>query len=340
MAKTLKDIAMKLNLSISTVSCALKDGPKVVSPEVKRKVRRAAEEIGYRPNRIARSLVTGRTHTIGVVPMYVNQDTLLQPYLQLALNGIFNAAWEHRHDVLVYTACDHNTVLDSADDLLDSRADGVIFISPKANSPVIQSVSENGLPYAVLFENSCGNCFTIDNRVGVFTALNYLYELGHRRICHIMGDQSLSDGRLRRNAFIEYMDEHALLDPSDIVLGSEFTYESGMAAGEQFAKQPLRHTAVFCANDDVASGFMLAIKNAGIRCPDDVSIVGFDGVTPAGTAQPALTTIRQPAQAMAAEALRSVVLSIETGCDVQSQIFSPEIIVRASTGPAPLSHST
>src|ERR1700722_6739812 len=106
MAGTLKDIARQLNLSISTVSYALNNGPKPVSDSVRERVRELASEIGYKPNRIARSLVTRRSGVIGVVPVDLNMDSLLQPYIVLALNGIFNAAAKLKQDVLVFTAHD------------------------------------------------------------------------------------------------------------------------------------------------------------------------------------------------------------------------------------------
>lgn len=333
MAKTLKDIAEKLNLSISTVSCALKDGPKVVSPDIRKKVRKAAKEIGYRPNRIARSLVTGRTHTIGVVPMFVESDTLLHPYQHLGLNGIFNAANESRHDVLVYTAQNHNRLKAVADDLLDSRADGVIFISPRPESPAVRGVADGGLPYVVLFENCGGQSFTVDNREGVLQALEHLFSLGHSLIGHVSGDLALSDGRLRYEAFIEIMGERQGPVPESHIVRGDFTRESGFKAGYEFIKLSPRPTAVLCGNDDIAFGFMEALQSLGIRCPEEVSVVGFDGVTPPGMAMPSLTTIRQPAQHMAAEAVRALVHNIESGLEVENRVFSPELIVRKSTAP-------
>jgi LacI family transcriptional regulator/LacI family repressor for deo operon, udp, cdd, tsx, nupC, and nupG len=335
MAKTLKDIADQLNLSVSTVSCALKDGPKVVSPEIRDAVRKAALEIGYRPNRIARSLVTGRTHTIGVVPMFVDTDTLLHPYMQLALNGIFNAANELSNDVLVFTARDRNHPHAVADDLLDSRADGVILISPRPDSPAIQRVSVSSLPYAVLFENCGGHSFTIDNRHAVFTALDHLYQYGHRRIATVTGDQNLSDGRSRLEAFRAFMEERRLPILNGYVMAGNFTRVSGYAACSEFLQLTPRPTAICCGNDDIAFGLIDALHGAGVRCPEDVSIIGFDGVTSPMMCNPPLTTLRQPAQLMAAAAVQAVVNCIESGVEIESKVFQPELIVRGSTASVP-----
>jgi len=333
MPGTLKDIAQELNLSISTVSCALKDGPKVVSPEIRSRVREAASRIGYRPNRIARSLVTGRTHTVGVVPMYVDVDSLLHPYLQLSLNGIFNAANEIEQDVLVFTARDRHRVLASADNLLDGRVDGVIFVSPRPNSPALKVVCESGLPYSVLYEASNGNSFTVDNRAGVRRAIEHLVALGHRHIAHVTGDVALSDGLDRRDAFLEAVAEFDLHTAQDLLIGGNFTRLSGQNAGHAIAAMSPRPSAVLCGNDDIAAGLLQTLKEHRIRCPRDISVIGFDGVTAPEHLKPALTTIRQPAQEMAASALHAVVSSIESGVSVPSRVFQPDLVIRASTAP-------
>ncbi len=336
MAKTLRDIAEKLNLSVSTVSCALKDGPKVVSPDIRKAVRRVAQEMGYRPNRIARSLVTGQTKTIGVVPMYVDPDTPLHSYLQLALNGIFNAANELRHDVLVYTARDHNRPQAMTDDLLDSRADGVIFISPKPDAPALQYVWESGLPFAVLFEEFGPASFTVDNGHGVRLALDHLLQLGHRRISHITGDLCLSDGRMRHEAFVKYMERHDVPAADRHVIAGDFTSRSGREAATEVLDLQPRPTAVFCGNDDTAFGLIDALRERSVQCPQQISVVGFDGVTPAGSSVPQLTTLGQPARRMAAEALRSLVQHIQDGTAIESRIYQPELIVRESTARVPI----
>src|ERR1700678_1109634 len=177
MSVTLKDIATKLNLSISTVSYALNGGPKPVSKTVHRRVHEAAQELGYRQNRLARSLVTRRTGTIGVVPANVQRDILLTPCIHLALNGGLNAAEELRQDVCIFCAHDRNLPDEVAVDLLDGRVDGVVFVAPRLDSPALREISKSGLPYAIVTEDDGrGPSFIVDNELGVHMAMDHLYE--------------------------------------------------------------------------------------------------------------------------------------------------------------------
>jgi DNA-binding LacI/PurR family transcriptional regulator len=267
--------------------------------------------------------------------MYVDADTLLHPYLQLALNGIFNSAHQLEHDVLVYTAHDHNQQKAVVEDLLDSRADGLIFISPRAQLPAAVTVAESGVPYAVLFEGSVGNSFTVDNDRGVNMALEHLLSLGHRRIAHLAGDLSLTDGQVRAEAYRKFMQERVPAVNEHVVLAGDFTRKSGFAAARWIAQSELRPTAVFCGNDDLAFGLMEALPTFGIRCPEDMSVVGLDCVFAIETSSPALTTVCQKPQLMAFEAVRALIQCIETGAEIVSRTFEPDFLVRSSTAPVP-----
>jgi len=333
MPVTLKDIAERLDLSISTVSYALNDGPKPVSEAVRKRVLRAAKELGYRPNRLARSLVTRRTHTIGVVPADVDHDILLKPNVHLALNGVFNAAAELRQDVLVFTAHDRNLPGAVADDLLDSRADGVVFISPRPDSPALLRIIESDLPHAVIAEEGLSTSISVDNERGVLALLEHLRALGHRRIAHVTGDFALPDARLRLATYERFMREEGLAIPEGFIFEGKYRSESGVAAAYHFARLDPMPTAVFCANDVSACGLVEAFRLQGIRCPEDVSVVGFDDSSWAATCHPPLTTVRQPFHAMAVEALQAVVRRIESGEEVQGRVFHPQLITRKSTAP-------
>ena len=331
MAGTLKDIARQLNLSISTVSYALNDGPKPVSNSVRERVRELAREIGYRPNRIARSLVTRRSGVIGVVPVDLNMDSLLQPYIVLALNGIFNAAANLKQDVLVFTAHDRNQRHTEADDLLDCRADGVVFLSPRADSPALRRIIESRLPHAVVGEDCDSPSFIIDNAVGARRALDHLAELGHRRIAHVTGDFALADARIRHDTYLRFMDERGFPLHNGYVIPGNYWRETGFEAGYTLTKLSPRPTAIFCSNDAMAIGLIDALHQQGLKCPKDVSVVGFDDAPTASMLIPPLTTVRQPVQEMAAAGFRAVVELLETGIEVQGKMFSPDLIVRGST---------
>jgi DNA-binding LacI/PurR family transcriptional regulator len=298
---------------------------------------KVANELGYRPNRIARSLVSGRTHTIGVVPVEVDRDILTRPTVHLALNGIFNSAAELKQDLLIFTGHDRNESISMADDLLDSRADGVVFISPRVGSPALRMIADSTLPFAVVADDSVSPSFTMDNRRGAMLVLEHLYELGHRRIAHITGDKKLEDAGQRRTAYLEFMEGKGLPVLDGYLIEGDYWFQSGYASWNKISRLEPRPTAVFCANDGMACGLIKALDDAGVKYPAEISVAGFDDAIPAGIEGISLTTIRQPIMEMATAALKAVVEQIETGLVADNQLFIPMLIVRSSTGRPPQS---
>ncbi|HWD37996.1 MAG TPA: LacI family DNA-binding transcriptional regulator [Fimbriimonas sp.] len=337
MAVTIKDIARRLNLSVSTVSYALNEGPKPVSKEVHRRVKRMALELGYRPNRIAKSLVTRRTHTIGVIPVDVEIDILMTPCVHMSLNGIVNAAERLRQDVLLFTAHDRNLPSEVVADILDGRVDGVVFIAPRPDSPALRNICQSALPYSIIAaDDQHGPCYTVDNESGVRLALEHLYEMGHRRIAHVTGNMAQADAALRLSAYQQFMTEKGLPVEACSVFKGDYWRGSGFQAGLAFADLDRRPTAVFCANDEMAFGLIEAFQAKGIRTPEDVSVVGFDDAPAGNYFSPPLTTVRQPLQAMASEALEAVVQQIETGEAAPGKIYKPELVTRGSSAIIPM----
>ncbi|HWD40992.1 MAG TPA: LacI family DNA-binding transcriptional regulator [Fimbriimonas sp.] len=334
MATTIKDIAQRLNLSISTVSYALNGGPKPVSREVHRRVQNAAREMGYRPNRIAKSLVTRRTRTIGIVPVDLNADLLLTPCEHLTLNGAFNAAAKLGHDVLVFTAHDRNIQDDVIDDMMDGRVDGVVFIGPRRESPALQHIGNGNMPYAILLtDNGVGPSYVVDNERGTLLAMEHLWSLGHRNIAHVTGNFALADANIRRDAYRQFMvSKTGSFDPR-LEIGGDYHRESGYEAGRSFPRMPHPPTAFFCANDDMAFGLIEGLRAVGVDVPEQVSVVGFDDAPVAPYFHPPLTTVRQPLALMASEAMLAVIQEIDEAVRAQGRMYEPELIVRNSTAP-------
>jgi len=338
MASTIKEIAERLNLSISTVSYALNGGPKPVSVAVARQVKELASELGYRPNRLAKSLVTGRIHTIGIVPIVAEGDILSAPSSGPFFNGAFNAAAQLRQDVLVFTAHDRNKPDQVVDDILDSRVDGVVFIAPRPDSPALKLIEQSTLPYALAAgPEGRQRCYRVDDAQGTHAAIEYLISLGHRRIAHVTGDPALADSAVRRDTYLAVMRDRQLLVPDEYVAIGDYLRGSGYRAGIQFAEMKDRPTAIFCGNDDMAFGVVDAFREVGLSVPDDVSVVGFDDTPIAAHEQ--LTTVRQPLQQIVSDAFRAVVNEIETGDRPTGACYPAPLIVRGSTASAPTSTS-
>lgn len=333
MAVTIKDIARKLDLSVSTVSYALNGGPKPVSDDVRERVRRTADELKYRPNRLAKSLVTRRSHTIGVVPVDVEPDILLTSCVHLVLNGVVNAAAQMRQDVLLFTAHDRNLPDEVVDDMLDSRVDGVVFIAPRPDSPALRTIAEGDLPYAIVAaDDQHSPSYIVDNERGAELAMQHLYDLGHRRIAHLAGRLELTDANLRLETYRSFMKEKGL---PEYVIPGNYWRDSGQKAGTALMRMNPRPTAVFCANDEMAFGLISSLTRHGVLVPEGVSVVGFDDAPLGANSHPPLTTVRQPLQAMASAALRAVVHQIETGVVANGQVFIPELVIRGSTACPP-----
>lgn len=333
MAAKLKDIAQKLNLSISTVSYALNGGPRTVSAEVKDRVMVAARELEYRPNRVARSLMTGRSYTVGVVPTEAYINLALTPYFASSLNGIINSAEETGNDVLIFTRFDQSNVDRFADTLLDGRVDGLIFLAPLLQSPIFDIVDGNGIPYVVTSSPTGGRavCFAVDNGEGVDIALNHLTSLGHTKIGHITGSQRVSDGVVRADAFENYVCRHQLDARADWIFDGDFTPSGGYQAGLKLLSMQDRPSAVFCSNDEMAAGFVRACYELNVRVPEEMSLVGFDDAPICQSLFPQLTTIRQPLEEMGAAAYRALISLVEGEGVSSSRLFPTQLIKRNST---------
>lgn len=331
---TIKDIAKRLHLSVSTVSYALNDGPKPVSEEVRIRVVQTAKEMDYRPNRLAKSLVTRTTHSIGVVPPKLHRDMLLSPFIQQALNGIVNVAEELHQDLVLFTGSERNRPDSVANDLLDSRIDGVIFIAPHAESQVVELLADRNFPFAVVASgrNVSGPGFEIDNECGATLLLEHLWQLGHRRIAHVAGRHQAMDSRARTEAYLSFMQRKGLDVPPEYVLQTDFFYQGGYDAAPRLLSLPEPPTAIFAANDDTALGVIDCAKNMGRRIPEDLSVVGFDDTEAAAKADPPLTSVRQPVEEMGARAMRAVVARVQ-GLPVEGHRFPTALVIRQSTCP-------
>lgn len=332
MGATIKDIARRLNISTSTVSYALNGGPRNVPEEVKANVLRVAKELNYRPNRIARSLVTRKSSTIGVLPTEATENLALSPYFQQCLNGILNEAERHRHDVLIYGRVNAaEASWDTVATLSDGRTDGVLMMAPMVGAPFLAELKERGVPLCLINSMVPGEvCFNVNNFIGVRQGVEHLISLGHRRIAHLAGRQTLHDGQQRKEAFYEVMAEHGLEVKPEWVIETDFTPISGHEKALALFQSGELPTAVHCANDELAQGLYRAAWELGISIPGDISVVGFDNTPATVHMLPGLTTVGQPIDRIAAEAVRALI-AMADGEEAESRTFDTDLVVRGST---------
>ncbi len=332
MAATIKDIARQLSISTSTVSYALNGGPRTVPEEVRQRVLDTARALGYRPNRIARSLVTGRNMTIGVVPSEAAHDLTLIPHFHTCFNGIVNEAEKSRQDVLMFTRASAYESEDLFDSLHDGRIDGVIFVAPRTDLPLLCLFRDSQLPFVLVSSDAASRApaFTCDNREGITQAVDHLISLGHTKIAHIHGMLSLQDGIERLRAFRDAMLAAGLELRDDWILDGQFSPIGGYEAANRLLNVPDRPTAIVCANDEIAVGVYRAVWERNLRIPDTFSVVGFDDALAGRITLPPLTTVRQPIEQMGAAALRALIDLIE-GRPAHGRSFGTDLIVREST---------
>jgi LacI family transcriptional regulator len=331
---TLKTIAEYLGLTPGTVSAALNNSPAARSiPEhTKNRIIEAAQKLNYRPNFFARTLRLKRTYTIGVIAEEIGDVygamviSGIEEYLKR--NNYFFLTVIHRHD--------QKLLQSHAQMLLTRGVEGFVTIDTSIlTNLTLPTVAVAGHELVEGVTN-----IVLDHKRAARFALEHLKELGHEEIAFIKGQTSSSDSGVRWSAICEVARELGVRIRPELTIQLEGTDSSPMI-GYPFAKQLLarKHpfTALFAYNDISAIGSMWAFREAGIRVPDDISVVGFDDIPGAAFANPGLTTVRQPLAKMGQIAAQTVVDRIEgRGEYVEEIAIEPEFVVRESTGIAPL----
>jgi DNA-binding LacI/PurR family transcriptional regulator len=328
---SIKDIARLANVSHSTVSRALSGSP-LISEETASRIRQIAEDAGYRPSAAARSLVTSRTGTIGVVV-----TSIADPFAGEVVLGIEDAANDHNYSVILANSnAQPEREVKVVRAFEERRVEGIIVTSSRVGAIYVEMLSQTRVPI-VLLNNQHPSDFmhsvTIDNPAASFEAVRHLIDLNHRRIAYIgdrFGCQSDTD---RFGGYRSALDLAYLPFAPEYVAHGNGKSDGGASAMAALLSLPSPPTAVFCYNDMTALGAMTAIAARGLKVPNDLSVVGFDDVFVAQYSAPPLTTVRQPMREMGRLALETLI-KLLAGTGSQPNIKVPgELIVRASTAP-------
>jgi DNA-binding LacI/PurR family transcriptional regulator len=319
------DVARLAGVSHQTVSRVLNNHPNV-SQVTRDRVLAAIRELAYRPNAAARTLVTRRTHTLGVISF----DTMLYGPASM-LYGFERAAHDaYFVSIASLPALDRRSMLDAVERFVGQGIEGIIVI---ATQDTAVAALAHVPPEVPLVAVGCGTrasvtSVAIDNAEGAAGATRYLLSLGHRTVHHVAGPSSCLDAAERVDGWRQAL--RAAGAPEPAVLAGDWSPASGYKLGAQLATDP-EVTAIFCGDDTMALGVMRALAERGLRVPDDMSIVGFDDVPEAGYYLPPLTTVRQDFGEVGRQALSALVDrmagAIPAGLRVR---VAPELIVRAS----------
>ena len=329
---TLKTIAERVGLAVGTVSAALNNSPAAaVLPEhTKRRILDAAKELNYKPNYFARSLRLNRTYTIGVIAEQIGD-----PYGAMVISGIEEALRGTEYLFLTVVHRHDPQVLQNYAQMLMSRGvEGIITVDTSlSHSLSLPTVSVAGHAAIAGVTN-----LILDQRMGVRLALLHLKELGHREIAFMRGQATSSDSASRWAAVVSVCEELEIRIRPELVVQIErdlATPQLGYPSARELIERGVPFTALFAYNDLSAIGAIWALREAGCRVPQDVSVMGFDDVPIAIYSDPALTTVKQPLEEMGGIAARALIERIENTAEYRTEIVvEPELVVRGSTGPA------
>jgi LacI family transcriptional regulator len=328
---TIKDIAKTLQISVSTVSRALRNAPDV-SNQTKHAVQSLSEKLNYQPSRIALSLKKNQTHTIGV--LVPNLDYVLSTMIR----GIDEVALESGYTVMV---CQSNESFGkeivNTRRLLDSLVDGfLVCVSSETKTfEHIKKINDKNIPL-VIFDRLCPDLDTprviIDNREGGVLATEHLIEQGYKRIAILAGPKNLTISNLRLEGYLTAMKKHKRKIDYHLIVHSEFKQQNAYNATLELLSLRQRPDAIFAISDRMAIGAMLAIKERNFRMPKDIGLVGFNNEPVVNLVTPAISSVDQPAFELGKTAAKLFIERMHNETMERIEIvLKPKLIIRESS---------
>jgi len=287
---SIKEVAKRARVSTATVSRTLNDSADV-RPETAARVRKAIEELKYYPNTHARTLVSGRSRMFGLII-----SDITNPFFPDLVKGFEDAAVQRGQEVIIgNTNYNPKRMAHCIRRMLERKVDGVAIMTSETDPDLFAELVKRKVPTVLLDTGTAGDASAvihIDYAHGIGEAVEHLLALRHRRIAFIAGPMKLPSAQIRQEAFVAGIESHGMkLDPA-LLQSSDHKIEGGAAAMTRLLKLADRPTAVMTSNDLSAIGALGAIYEAGLRVPEDISLVGFDDISFAHLTQPPLTTVR------------------------------------------------
>lgn len=329
---TIKDIARQLNISISTVSRAIRNASDV-NPETKKAVLALVEEINYQPNQLALSLRNKQTHTIGVI--VPNLDYVLS----MMVRGIDEVALEAGYTVMI---CQSNEsfgreILNTRR-LLDSLVDGfIISVSSETKTfDHFKKIQEKNIPMVVFDRVTpalIAPSVRLDNEMGGFIATEHLLEEGYKRIAILAGPKNLGISNSRMDGYLSALKKHKIKKDEDLIIHCDFNQDYAFFATQELLAMKKRPDAIFTISDRMAIGAMLAIKKKGLRMPEDIGLVGFNNEPVVSLVTPQISSVDMSAFEIGKAAAK---LFIETMHDQEDMtavehVIKPKLFIRESS---------
>lgn len=333
---TINDVARAASVGKVTVSYVLNGRASEVgiSEETAERVLATARELNYRPNGVARMLARNQAEAIAVVFQHAHYFSVTSAFTNEAMNGVCEECVEQGLDVLLHTKPTHDPAHE-ANALSDGRVDGVLMLRDTGD-PTLANLADRNFPVVLFFSRSEDpriSYVDCDNFMGGKLAGAHLCGLGHRRLAMVVGPAHSVDSGDRFQGFRSALEAAGLAIRPDHVVRMEQP-DSNPRELLELMKREDRPTALFVWSDDVAVHLIPELKRMGLRIPEDLSIVGFDGTAACTRVDPPLTSVRQPIEEMARKATQILVSMIKGDPPTPRQIvFPPRLDVRGSTSP-------
>jgi len=328
---TIKDVAREAKVSVATVSRVLNEsGP--VSEETRLLIREVAGRMHYVPHSGARSLITSKTETIGVL-----LPDLYGEFFSEVIRGIDRAVGEAGYHLLVSRSHGEEREIVAAFRAMRGRVDGLLVMSPDLDARNAVNALRDHFPVVLLncpSERDQHDSIVIANYDGASEAMRHLVEHGHRRIAMITGLPRNYDSVERLRAFRDITRAAGVSREDAIEVGGDFTEASGFRAGQMLLEASPRPTAVFAANDSMAIGALSALRSGGARVPEDMSVVGFDDIPMARYMNPPLSTVQVDISALGVRAVERLLGHVRGSHDGarQRELVPAHLVVRSSSG--------
>lgn len=328
MGVTIKDIAKMLNVSHTTVSRALNDSP-FINEETKKRVMKAVKQLNYVPNFNAKSLVLNKSYNIALFFSTISQGTSPNFFYDIieGANSVIKESYN-----LVVKGIDEFKEFSFID---RQRFDGIILISQsESDNDFINYVLDKKIPLVVLNreveDDSLINILTAEKE-GSYHAVNYLIQNGHKHIAIIEGKKEFESSIKRKEGYIKALIENEMPINEEYMVYGEYDIESGYRKMKELLKLSSVPTAVFCFNDDMAVGAMKAIADAGLKVPEDISIIGFDDSVVCNYVTPSLTSVRKPSRELSVKGAEKLLELIDSKDCIRDKIYiEAKLVVRDS----------
>jgi LacI family transcriptional regulator len=332
LAVTIRDVARAASVSVATVSRVL-NGKEPVREETRSRIRAVVERLDYSPHAAARSLITRRTNTLGVLLPDVYGE-----FFSEVIRGIDSCARGRGYHLLVSGSHSDGAEIEAVLRAARGRVDGWIVMSPELDARSLKRSLTDGLP-AVLLNGGVANgdpfdSIRVDNYGGAAAMVRHLISLGHRRIAHLAGPVGNRDASERLRGYRDSMRSLTTRPSRDLEMAGDFREEAGVSAGRRLLTWKNRPTAVFAANDAMAIGLLSCLQESRVRVPEDLAVAGFDDIPIARFATPPLSTVRVPIAELGAQATRLLLRTLAgRKSRVRRHVTLPTtLVLRASCG--------